>query len=1042
MVEHVSSGIRFGAAVTLNRIDSVLKQAVRDMPEHQTRIFAGIVEMLRWFAGQQIRNVSAVGGNIVTASPISDLNPLFMAANCKLQLAKTGKMREVTIDHTFFTGYRKTILEPDEILLNITVPYTQEDEYFYGYKQAHRREDDISIVNAGCRVVFEPGSTVINRLYLAYGGMAPTTVMALKSMNEAVGKEWNEDLLATMSDSLCEDLPLPPGVPGGSVQYRRTLTLSFFFKFYLSVKQQLHMKKLSPSILPDYESATPVFKKHEFKSSQYYGIVSKEQSITDGVGRPIHHMSAAKQATGEARYIDDIPPFKDELYLALVTSSKAHAEIVNVDTQAALSLPGVHAYIDHNDVMGSNNVGVVLPDELIFAEKKVTCQGQAIGAIVADNQLIAQRAAKLVTVQYKVLKPIISIKDAIAEESYYEPINSFDSGDVDEALMNADHVIDGEMYVGGQEHFYLETHASIAVPTGEDGEMELFSSSQSPTTLQILTASALGVSASRINVRVKRLGGGFGGKESRFIVVALPVAIAAARLNRPVRCMLDRDEDMAITGTRHPYYAKYKVAYSSNGKIEALDIKMYMNAGNSLDLSAGVMERALFHLDNCYKIPKLRAYGYICKTNIPSNTAFRGFGGPQALMVCEAWITQIAERLNLPVHQIRELNFYDKGDITHTCTSMDDSYLQVKRCWTQCLEQSGYLQQKDHIAQFNRENRWKKRGISIIPTKFGIAFTVTFLNQAGALVHVYRDGSVLIAHGGTEMGQGLHTKMIQVASRALNISMNKIHITETSTSTVPNTSPTAASASSDLNGMALVNACSVIMERLKPYIKSKPDKTWDDWVSDAYFDRVSLSSTGFYRTPGISWDWKTRTGNPFNYLSLGAACSVVEIDCLTGDHKVLKTDIVMDVGASLNPAIDIGQIEGAFMQGYGLFTLEEQRFSPQGFLYTRGPGAYKIPGFGDTPAEFNVALLKGENNPRAVYSSKAIGEPPLFLGSSVFFAIKDAINAARADCRLKGTFQMDSPATAERIRMACQDQFTARFPAPEEGTFTPWDIRV
>lgn len=429
----------------------------------------------------------------------------------------------------------------------------------------------------------------------------------------------------------------------------------------------------------------------------------------------------------------------------------------------------------------------------------------------------------------------------------------------------------------------------------------------------------------------------------------------------------------------------------------------------------------MFHFENAYSIPNVRVEGWVCKTNLPSNTAFRGFGGPQGMLAGEHIIRDVARVLQKDLMEVIELNLYNDGERTHYNQEVTDC--NVRKCWTECIALSDYHKRKIEVDAFNVENKWKKRGIAMVPTKFGIAFTANFLNQGGALVHIYTDGSVLISHGGVEMGQGIHTKMIQVASRTLNIPSNKIHISETSTDKVPNTSASAASATSDINGMAIFNACNVLMERLKPYRDNYPDDSWESWIRKAYFDRVSLSTTGFYATPEIGYDQQTYFGRPFLYYTSGAACSEVEIDCLTGDHQVIRTDIVMDLGASINPAIDIGQVEGGFMQGYGLFTLEEMIYSPNGTVYSRGPGMYKLPGFADIPGEFNVSLLKGTGNPRAIYSSKAVGEPPLFLASSVFFAIKEAITSSRRDNNCDERFDLISPATAARIRLGCQDRF-------------------
>ena len=446
-------------------------------------------------------------------------------------------------------------------------------------------------------------------------------------------------------------------------------------------------------------------------------------------------------------------------------------------------------------------------------------------------------------------------------------------------------------------------------------------------------------------------------------------------------------------------------------------------------------------MDNGYKLPNVDVKGFCCKTNLQSNTAFRGFGGPQGLLVVENFMDEIASELNIDPTFLREQNLLEEGDKLYY--SQELKHCTLKRCWEECKAQSAFDDMQNTVRDWNRANKWKKRGISMIPCKFGIAFTGVHMNQGGALVQVYTDGSVSLSHGGIEMGQGLYTKTIQVASKVLGIPISMIHIAETGTDKVPNTSPTAASTGTDLNGMAVKIACEKILKRLQPIRDSWPDLTWTELITKAYFKRISLSATGFYSTPGIGYDWDTNQGDPFNYFVYGVAASLVEIDCLTGDHSVLKTDIVMDIGESINPAIDIGQIEGAFAQGYGLFMMEQMMHSPDGVLLTRGPGAYKIPGFGDMPSQFNVSLLRGAPNPKAVFSSKAVGEPPLFLAASVFFAVKDAIRFVRVERGLSKKFTLDAPATAERIRMACEDEITAKVPElPTNTTLKPWGLQL
>lgn len=945
----------------------------------------------------------------------------------------------------FFTGYRRNIIDPDELLVWLRIPPTTSDQHFIAYKQAKRRDDDIAIVNMALNVTFQSGKDIVAQMHVAFGGMAPTVVLAPDSCALAVGQRWTRRLVERFNSALIAELPLAPSAPGGMILYRRSLTLSLFFKAFLHIGQQLELVVPARRPIAERErSGASTFHTLEPQSCQIYQRIPGDKERGTALGKPQVHASAFKQATGEAVYIDDMPRFENELYLALVLSTKAHARLVSVDASAALAMEGVHGFFSAADLSKhANAIGPIFHDEELFISQTVTSQGQTLGAIVADNQALAQRAARAVKVVYEDIVPVIvSIEDAIAAGSFFSGCPKIiEQGDVDAAMASKDAVIVwGEVRMGGQEHFYLETHAALAVVRDTD-ELELYSSSQHPTEVQKLTAHVLGIPASRIATKVKRMGGGFGGKESRGMLVALPVALAAYRLGRPVRCMLDRDEDMAVSGTRHPFYFKYKAAADREGRLLACDIEIYNNGGYSFDLSTSILERAMFHCANSYRVPNLRVRGWVCRTNLPSNTAFRGFGGPQGMFVGEHIVRDVARACGRRETDVIELNLFREAESTHYNQLLENC--NVRRCWTECVEQAEFKRRSAEVAAFNRAHRWRKRGITMVPTTFGIAFTALFLNQAGALLHVYTDGSVLLSHGGTEMGQGLHTKMLQVASHALQIPVELIHISETATDKVPNTSATAASAGSDLNGMAVLNACAVIAERLEPYRKRAPDAGWHKWVAAAFMDRVSLSATGFYATPDIGYDFATNSGRPFNYFTYGAACSEVEIDCLTGDHQVLRTDIVMDLGESINPAIDVGQVEGGFMQGYGLFTLEEMVYSPAGAVMSRGPGMYKLPGFADIPATLNVSLLRSAQNPKAVYSSKAVGEPPLFLASSVFFAIKNAIGEARREQGV-GTvgdqFELISPATSARIRMACADGIVGKFEIPEPGTFKPWNV--
>ena len=553
---------------------------------------------------------------------------------------------------------------------------------------------------------------------------------------------------------------------------------------------------------------------------------------------------------------------------------------------------------------------------------------------------------------------------------------------------------------------------------------------------QSYVAQVTGVQANKIVSKVKRLGGGFGGKETRSIQLAGICAVAAKKTKRPVRCMLNRDEDMMTSGQRHPFLASWKVAVNKDGKLQALDADVFCNAGWSQDLSGAVCDRSLSHIDGCYYFPNIHVRGRPVKTNTVSNTAFRGFGGPQGMFIAESYMEEIADHLGMPVATLRAINLYKPNELTHFNQELKDWHVPLM--YQQILEEAEYDRRRKAVDEFNTRHKWKKRGLAIIPTKFGISFTALFLNQAGALVHIYHDGSVLVAHGGTEMGQGLHSKMSMIAAEALGVPLSDVFISETATNTVANTSSTAASASSDLNGYAIADACKQINERLQPYReKLGMDAPLSKLAHAAYFDRVNLSANGFYKTPDIGYVWGPNTGQMFYYFTQGVAAAEVEIDTLTGDWTCLRADIKMDVGRSINPAIDYGQIEGAFIQGQGLFTTEESLWHRgSGQLFTRGPGTYKIPGFRDIPQVFNVSLLKDVEweHLRTIQRSRGVGEPPLFMGSSVFFAMRDALKAARKQYGVMDVLSLTSPATPERIRVSCVDPLIRKaLVVPDEG---------
>ncbi|XP_049327315.1 aldehyde oxidase 6 [Astyanax mexicanus] len=1041
-VEHKPEGVCVGAGSSLSAVRSVLEKSVSCLPEEHTQTMAALLDQLGRVGGEQIRNVATLGGNIASAYPNSDLNPVLAAGRCSvLLLSKDGK-REVLLNKEFFVGFGKTILKPEEILLSVFIPVSRKGEVVRAFRHAPRKENALATVNAGMRVWFEEGSNVVKEMSVYYGGVGPCTVSAEKTAQQVVGRSWNEETLCDAYKELVDDVTLGASAPGGKVMFRRSLTLSLLFKFYLHVLQ--HLKDTSVSegqIPPEQLSAVEPLPNIIQPSYREFQDVLEGQSEQDPVGRALWHRSALSHATGEAVYCDDFPHTDGELFLSMVTSTRAHAKITHIDVSGALSMPGVVDVFTGDDIPGQKFRSFAGIKEELMAGEEVTCVGQMICGVVADTKQHAKLAARALRISYEDLPdPIFTVEEAVQKHSFFLPQRKLEKGDVSRAFQEADQVHEGEIRLGGQEHFYMETQSMLVIPVGEEKEMKVFVSTQHPTMAQEAVAETLGIPSNRVSSHVKRVGGAFGGKVTKTSILVSLTALAAWRTGRPVRCVLERGEDMLITGARHPVLGKYKVGFMKDGRITAADVQYYANAGNTADESVLVAEKILLHMDNSYNIPNLRGQSSACKTNLPSNTAFRGFGVPQSMLVMENIINDVALILNRPAEEIREKNLYKEPSLTHYKMEFDPENLL--RCWMECKEKSELDGRQLSIAQFNQQNRWKKRGISMIPIKYGIGFAEGFLNQAAALVHIYKDGSVLVSHGGTEMGQGIHTKLQQVASRELNVPLSLIHITETATSSVPNTCPSAASFGTDANGMAVKDACETLYKRLEPIRKQDPNGTWKSWISKAFFDKISLSATGYYRGQDLYMDWEKQEGLPYAYFTYAACCSEVELDCLTGEYRTIRTDLVADIGRSINPSIDIGQIEGAFMQGLGLYTMEELKFSPSGVLYTRGPGQYKIPAVCDVPLQFNVYLLSGSHNPHAIYSSKGIGEPTLFLGSSVFFALKEAMAAARSDSGLSGPFPLHSPATPERACSACSTRFTQMIPEAETGSARSWALEL
>ena len=760
-------------------------------------------------------------------------------------------------------------------------------------------------------------------------------------------------------------------------------------------------------------------------------------------GTDVIHESAHLHVTGGATFTDDMPELAGTLYAAIIKSPVAHGELIGdgIDRDAILKAHGVVAVYTAKDIPGENNCGPIVHDDPFLAVGKVEFLGQAVAVVVAREMLYAREAAHNARVLVKELKPILTIDEAMAAQSFVMPAKGITRGNASEAIANAPRKVKGSTETGQQEQFYMEGQITYAVPR-EDGQLTLYCSTQHPDGNQREAASALNLSTNDVEVICRRMGGGFGGKEGNASIFSQSAALAAFKLQKPVKLRVNRDDDMMITGKRHDFRIDYEVGYDNEGRILGADITLMSRCGYSIDYSGPVNDRACLHIDNCYYIPNLKLISHRCKTNTQSATAFRGFGGPQGMFGIETVIEEIANDIGKDPLDVRLLNIYKDPAVSGNPATMVTQYGQTIADWVgdkvidQVASEAKYRERRDSVNAFNKVNKRRKRGLALVPLKFGISFTATMLNQGGALLNIYMDGSVSCNHGGTEMGQGLNTKMAQVCADGLGIDISYVRVTGTDTQKVPNASATSASSGADINGAAIMNATAQMRARLAPVAANMlgckdadvsfannmahgggKSVAWTAVAKQAWMDRVGLSVTGFYMTPEIKYDFATLTGHAFYYYCYGASVSEVEIDTRTGEYWIKAVDIVHDAGKSINPAIDKGQIEGGYVQGMGWLTMEECIWDKKGKFLTHGPSTYKIPVAGDIPEHFNVTLFDGSNLKPTPFYSKAVGEPPLMLALSTFFALRDAVSAS-ADH--KTVVHMSAPATPEKILMTCE----------------------
>ena len=1002
-------GWQIGAAVSLTSLESKVAPS-----------YPPLARMLRVFAARQIRNRATLGGNLATASPIGDTAPVLLSLDAALVLTSAQGERTIPLAD-FFTGYRQTALLAGEIIREIRLPpfsapagCTRRADFL---KVSHRRELDISIVASAFLLDLDSAGRV-RHARLAFGGVAERPRRAVEAEQFLLGRspaEASEGVAAILARTFTpiDDLR-------ASATYRQALLLSLWERFVRGDTSEIHDAE------PAYAATRP-----------WAG---------EDASRQLRHESAVGHVTGSAQYVEDSALRRTALVIQLVTSTQARARISRRDATLARQVKGVATVLLAEDIPGLNNTGPVRHDEPLFATDEVFFHGQIIAAVVGESAAACRAAAALVEVSYEPLPPILGLRNAIRQDSFHTDPQRLRRGDCTAALAAAPLRFSGEFELGGQEHFYLETQSAWA-EVGDDGGLWVHASTQHPTEIQAIVAEVLGRPRHQVVVQAPRLGGGFGGKETQASAFAAIVALAAQKTGRPVRLQLDRDVDMALTGKRHPFLARFEIGHDLDGRIHAAHIELVSDGGWSLDLSAAICDRALFHLDNAYYLPAVDFSGWVAKTHTTSHTAFRGFGGPQGLLVIEEIIDRVARRLNLPPDLVRTRNLYHgTGETNRTHYGQDIGDNHLGEMWSRAREQAEVAARQEAIAAWNQSHPWVKRGLAMTPVKFGISFTLTHYNQAGALVHLYPDGSVQLNHGGVEMGQGLHSKILGIAMRELGLPRESFRIMPTSTDKVPNTSATAASTGSDLNGAAVAAACAELRHRLAPVAarllsgrgptvqakdvvfdragvhaanQTAPVESFAAVCAKAYTERISLSATGFYRTEGIAWDRHRAEGRPFNYFAGGVAVAEVEIDGATGMHRVRRVDLLHDVGDSLNPSLDRGQIEGAFVQGMGWLTSEELKWNAQGRLLTHSASTYQIPAISDAPEDFRVTLLPRSPNPTAVHGSKAVGEPPFMLAIAVREALRAAVAAFGPP---GGEVPLPSPATGEALHTAIRQR--------------------
>ncbi|XP_056392204.1 aldehyde oxidase 2-like isoform X2 [Hyla sarda] len=1017
IVSLAEKGITIGAACSLAMVRSILSEAVSQLPEEKNKIFRVILQQL---SGKQIRYEASLGGSILSGSSSWELNPILVVGNCTLNLASKDKRRQVTLKQLLYDESGTAALTTEEILISINIPFSKKGEFVSAFRQVQKWGSSAPVDIAAIKVILKEGTDLIISMNIYYGGTESACIFAKRVSDLLVGRRWNEAMLDEACKLFLEEVPVQELALHGMTENEKMLVISSLFKFYLQVSRELeNTKHFSHNgvnenqftfYASDNKNSLKAFQQRTMNGSNGFHVDhSEDSSLVNGHenGQSVPYKPHALQTIVEEEFDDeDTSAVDGELFLALVTSSRHYAKIISINTENALKVPGVIDIITMEDVPG-------LSTSELLAEHEVRYIGQAICAVVANTQNHANQAASRVRVQYEDLEPgILSIQDSIKHNSFFEPVRTIEYGNVEEAFESVDHILEGEDYIGGLDNLYLESQTVRVIPRLEENETEVFISTKDPASIQAAVASALNVPSDHVLCCVEKSQGLV---HSHAASQAAITAVAAHKTGQAVTSVIERRVKLPVLRPQPPFFGKYKVGYMDDGRIIALDVTYYCNAGHRPDESFKVLTMSLLSAQNAYNIPNTRCSVAACRTNMPAKLFCAGYGFAQAAMLAEIWIDAVADRCGISPEKVRHLNLHREN--SETSFKQDFNASNLLECWDECLETSSYHQRRIAGRESNKQFSWKKRGFSVIPVMFPIGFIGDFINQASVLVHINKDGWVLVTPAGNYMDAETLTTMMQVASRELRIPVPDVYVSEISTSLTDDGK--MPSTGSIVYTMAVKEACHILLQRLQTLISLNPEATWTEYIEEAFKLRICLSAAGHYRIPDPVSSWGPEQGVETPDFIFGAACTEVELDCRTGNYKAIRTDVVLHIGSSSSQDVNNEMIKNAFNQGLELYTNDDFKYSPQPTMNGAHPNKVDTVTNGKEPEEINVTLLPSSSNPYIGCSPEAMEEVSAFLGSSVFFAIKDAVLAARQHIGLPGTVLLPVPARPQDIRIAC-----------------------